>query len=134
MDYERFHQDVLVFAEFEFELIFLSCFSPDCRCRHKYAFDVHARHVREQSVYSQSIPLLLMSVISITNCVVQKTTDAGKITKSAHPGRSFVFRIGRPYSCYFKARFSPDDKFSRHRVTIKKRYGVLLTQQPAKPM
>jgi H/ACA ribonucleoprotein complex subunit 3 len=32
------------------------------------------------------------------------------------------------------ARFSPDDKFSRHRVTIKKRYGVLLTQLPAKPM
>ncbi|KAJ6567597.1 hypothetical protein DFH09DRAFT_1155838 [Mycena vulgaris] len=31
-------------------------------------------------------------------------------------------------------RFSPDDKFSRHRVTIKKRYGVLLTQLPAKPM
>jgi hypothetical protein len=27
------------------------------------------------------------------------------------------------------ARFSPDDKFSRHRVTIKKRYGLLLTQQ-----
>ena len=26
------------------------------------------------------------------------------------------------------ARFSPDDKFSRHRVTIKKRYGLLLTQ------
>lgn len=29
------------------------------------------------------------------------------------------------------ARFSPDDKFSRHRVTVKKRYGLLLTQQPA---
>ncbi|KIR29720.1 H/ACA ribonucleoprotein complex subunit 3 [Cryptococcus deuterogattii 99/473] len=33
-----------------------------------------------------------------------KVTAAGKPTKSAHP-----------------ARFSPDDKFSRHRVTIKKR-------------
>ena len=32
------------------------------------------------------------------------------------------------------ARFSPDDKFSRHRVTIKKRYGVLLPQTEAKPM
>lgn len=29
------------------------------------------------------------------------------------------------------ARFSPDDKFSRHRVTIKKRFGILLTQTPA---
>ncbi|KAL2010452.1 hypothetical protein VTN00DRAFT_6259 [Thermoascus crustaceus] len=37
----------------------------------------------------------------------------GQVTKSAHP-----------------ARFSPDDKYSRHRVTLKKRYGLLLTQQP----
>lgn len=28
------------------------------------------------------------------------------------------------------ARFSPDDKYSRHRVTLKRRYGLLLTQQP----
>ncbi|KAF4254329.1 snoRNP complex protein [Aspergillus fumigatus] len=39
----------------------------------------------------------------------------GEVTKSAHP-----------------ARFSPDDKYSRHRVTLKRRYGLLLTQQPAK--
>lgn len=32
------------------------------------------------------------------------------------------------------ARFSPDDKFSRHRVTIKKRFGVLPTQLPSKPL
>jgi len=32
------------------------------------------------------------------------------------------------------ARFSPDDKFSRHRVTIKKRFGVLMTQAPPAPM
>jgi H/ACA ribonucleoprotein complex subunit 3 len=37
---------------------------------------------------------------------------SGEVTKSAHP-----------------ARFSPDDKYSRHRVTLKKRYGLLLTQQ-----
>ncbi|KAF3479770.1 H/ACA ribonucleoprotein complex subunit 3 [Arthroderma uncinatum] len=37
----------------------------------------------------------------------------GQVTKSAHP-----------------ARFSPDDKYSRQRVTLKKRYGLLLTQQP----
>ncbi|KAF8582817.1 Nop10 family nucleolar RNA-binding protein [Ramaria rubella] len=48
---------------------------------------------------------------------LKKITESGKITKSAHP-----------------ARFSPDDKFSRHRVTVKKRFGVLLTQTPAKPM
>ncbi|SCV74168.1 BQ2448_6600 [Microbotryum intermedium] len=48
---------------------------------------------------------------------LKKTTPDGKMTKSAHP-----------------ARFSPDDKFSRHRVTIKKRFGILLTQLPAKPL
>ena len=39
---------------------------------------------------------------------LQKVMDA-RVTKSAHP-----------------ARFSPDDKWSRHRVTMRKRYGVLL--------
>lgn len=43
---------------------------------------------------------------------LKKMTADGKVTKSAHP-----------------ARFSPDDKFSRHRVTLKKRFGLLLSQQ-----
>jgi len=42
---------------------------------------------------------------------LKKIVDS-EVTKSAHP-----------------ARFSPDDKYSRHRVTLKKRYGLLLTQQ-----
>ncbi|KAG2731245.1 hypothetical protein G9P44_005661 [Scheffersomyces stipitis] len=42
---------------------------------------------------------------------LKKTTEDGEITKSAHP-----------------ARFSPDDKYSRQRVTLKKRYGLLPTQ------
>jgi H/ACA ribonucleoprotein complex subunit 3 len=40
---------------------------------------------------------------------LKKTGDGGCITKSAHP-----------------ARFSPDDKFSRQRVILKKRYGIFL--------
>ncbi|KXS13243.1 Nop10p-domain-containing protein [Gonapodya prolifera JEL478] len=44
---------------------------------------------------------------------LKKTAPDGSPTKSAHP-----------------ARFSPDDKYSRHRVTLKKRFGVLLTQTP----
>ncbi|CAL9730713.1 H/ACA ribonucleoprotein complex subunit Nop10p [Monosporozyma unispora] len=39
---------------------------------------------------------------------LDKTTADGEITKSAHP-----------------ARFSPDDKYSRQRVTLKKRFGIL---------
>ncbi|RMZ30533.1 hypothetical protein D0859_05369 [Hortaea werneckii] len=42
---------------------------------------------------------------------LKKIVD-GEVTKSAHP-----------------ARFSPDDKYSRHRVTLKKRYGLLMMQQ-----
>jgi H/ACA ribonucleoprotein complex subunit 3 len=42
---------------------------------------------------------------------LQKVID-GEVTKSAHP-----------------ARFSPDDKYSRHCVTIKKRYGLLLRRR-----
>ncbi|KAG8969754.1 snoRNP complex protein [Tulasnella sp. 419] len=48
---------------------------------------------------------------------LKKITAAGRVTKSAHP-----------------ARFSPDDKFARHRVTIKKRFGILPSQLPSKPM
>ncbi|CAF9908142.1 MAG: snoRNP complex protein [Gomphillus americanus] len=40
-----------------------------------------------------------------------KKVVGSEVTKSAHP-----------------ARFSPDDKYSRHRVTLKKRYGLLITQ------
>lgn len=42
---------------------------------------------------------------------LKKTTEEGEITKSAHP-----------------ARFSPDDKYSRQRVTLKKRYNLLPTE------
>jgi H/ACA ribonucleoprotein complex subunit 3 len=45
---------------------------------------------------------------------LQKVGPDGTPTKSAHP-----------------ARFSPDDKFSRERVTLKKRFGILPTQLPA---
>ncbi|XP_030825692.1 H/ACA ribonucleoprotein complex subunit 3, partial [Camarhynchus parvulus] len=45
-------------------------------------------------------------------CVPQKVSPAGLPTRSAHP-----------------ARFSPDDKFSRHRLALKRRFGVLPTQR-----
>lgn len=42
---------------------------------------------------------------------LKKVMD-GQVTKSAHP-----------------ARFSPDDKWSRHRIAVRKRFAVLLAQQ-----
>eukprot|EP01047_Picozoa_sp_COSAG01_P045744 COSAG01_NODE_4239_length_5213_cov_3.152914_3_plen_69_part_00 len=49
--------------------------------------------------------------------VVTEGPKTGEQTVSAHP-----------------ARFSPDDKFSRQRVTLKKRFGLLPTQLPEKPL
>ena len=43
---------------------------------------------------------------------LKKAKPDGDATKSAHP-----------------ARFSPDDKFSRHRIAIKKRFNILPTQE-----
>jgi len=47
----------------------------------------------------------------------KKTPDDEKITESAHP-----------------ARFSPDDKFSRHRIACKKRFGIYLPDSPMQSM
>ncbi|OVA02378.1 H/ACA ribonucleoprotein complex [Macleaya cordata] len=44
----------------------------------------------------------------------KKESPLGRATESAHP-----------------ARFSPDDKYSRQRVLLKKRFGLLPTQKPA---
>ncbi|KAK3228836.1 hypothetical protein Dsin_000717 [Dipteronia sinensis] len=44
----------------------------------------------------------------------KKESPVGLPTESAHP-----------------ARFSPDDKYSRQRVLLKKRFGLLPTQKPA---
>ena len=44
---------------------------------------------------------------------LKKVSPQGTPTQSAHP-----------------ARFSPDDKYSRQRIICKRRFGLLLTQQP----
>ncbi|WZN66828.1 H/ACA ribonucleoprotein complex protein Nop10p [Chloropicon roscoffensis] len=48
---------------------------------------------------------------------LKKVTPGSVPTESAHP-----------------ARFSPDDKYSRERVTCKKRFGILPTQRPPHPL
>ncbi|KAB5590394.1 Nop10 family nucleolar RNA-binding protein [Ceratobasidium theobromae] len=69
---------------------------------------------------------------------LKKVTPGGKITRSAHPGTFWLNALASSQSDTLQtlllARFSPDDKFARHRVTIKKRFGILPTQLPAKPM
>jgi H/ACA ribonucleoprotein complex subunit 3 len=48
---------------------------------------------------------------------LKKTDPEGKATMSAHP-----------------ARFSPDDKYSRHRITIKRRFKILVSDKKPMPM
>ncbi|USP72800.1 hypothetical protein yc1106_00074 [Curvularia clavata] len=67
-----------------------------------YRYNMHLMYIPDPANPSKRIYTL------------KKVID-GEVSKSAHP-----------------ARFSPDDKYSRHRVTIKKRYGLLLTQQKNK--
>lgn len=53
-----------------------------------------------------------MNAPKLVVSTMQKAAPDGTATQSAHP-----------------ARFSPDDKFSRERLTCKKRFGLLPTQQ-----
>ena len=48
---------------------------------------------------------------TVRRYTLKKVMD-GQVTKSAHP-----------------ARFSPDDKWSRHRIAVRKRFAVLLAQK-----
>ncbi|VDN21318.1 unnamed protein product [Dibothriocephalus latus] len=43
---------------------------------------------------------------------------------------NYVDPEGRPTQCAHPARYSPDDKFSEQRVTLKMRFNLLPTQQP----
>ncbi len=48
---------------------------------------------------------------------LKKLDPEGQATLSAHP-----------------ARFSPDDKFSRHRVELKRRFKLLISEKRPKPL
>ena len=74
-----------------------------------------------------------------------KTDPAGNPTFSAHParwsyGQMKLHTVLQQYSYitkprsslnYETCRFSPEDKYSRQRITIKKRFNLLPTQGPA---
>ena len=62
-----------------------------------------------------------------------KVDPKGRPTFSAHPGKFFhynlIFNILIPNIPVFVARFSPEDRYAAQRIMIKKRFGLLLTQQ-----
>ncbi|KAF8394260.1 hypothetical protein HHK36_020467 [Tetracentron sinense] len=59
----------------------------------------------------------------------KKESPLGLATQSAHPGILHCLPSYSPFPPT-AARFSPDDKYSRQRVLLKKRFGLLPTQQP----
>ena len=64
---------------------------------------------------------------------MKKLDPDNKPTFSAHPGmpQNYYNRnCGLFFSFTTEARFSPDDKFSRERLLLKKRFGLLPTQKP----
>ncbi|EOY27629.1 Nucleolar RNA-binding Nop10p family protein [Theobroma cacao] len=71
----------------------------------------------EESCYSFSLDKMYLQFYINENgdkvYTTKKESPVGMPTQSAHP-----------------ARFSPDDKYSRQRVLLKKRFGLLPTQQP----
>lgn len=110
-------------------------------CIHRYAFDVHPRRVWQQNIYAQGpFPYFLSLFLILIFPPNRKQRRTGESRSPHIQARALTsnLRYGHVLiknGCtVITARFSPDDKFSRHRVTIKKRYGVLLTQLPARPM
>lgn len=108
---------------------------------------MHLMYTLDESgnrIYTLNVSTFAIIEQLLSDSLFQKATDTGRITKSAHPGSSPLMPFFLAQECaligiliifyVYTARFSPDDKFSRHRVTLKKRYGVLLTQLPSKPM
>ncbi|CAO1621173.1 unnamed protein product [Jaminaea pallidilutea] len=59
---------------------------------------------------------------------LRKTVSSSADAADAAVAKSIMTKSAHP------ARFSPDDKFSKHRVSVKKRFGILPTQLPAKPL
>ncbi|KAB5557580.1 hypothetical protein DKX38_008489 [Salix brachista] len=80
-------------------------------------FEDSAKHaacdiVRLLKFQSLFPPVVSCIFVELPFSFVQKESPLGLPTESAHP-----------------ARFSPDDKYSRQRFLLKKRFGLLPTQQ-----
>ncbi|KAL6899588.1 hypothetical protein ACP4OV_006246 [Aristida adscensionis] len=63
----------------------------------------------------------------------KKESPLGVPTQSAHPAKKAMKEMiqnGKD-GTDSHARFSPDDKYSRQRYLLKKRFGLLPTQKPA---
>lgn len=115
-----------------------------------YYLDKNGKRVYTLEVEQFRWVCQLMSPLTLVLFSPQKIGPDGKPTNSAHPGEwyrwsrdptdnnSVVWTIPATSNLQLSnlqlsnlpvARFSPDDKFSRQRVILKKRFGLLPTQQ-----
>ncbi|KAJ5360212.1 H/ACA ribonucleoprotein complex subunit Nop10 [Penicillium concentricum] len=92
---------------------------PSSSSSRKKFLHLSPTQVLTQDYSSNTVKMHLMYTLTADGkrAYTLKKVINGEVTKSAHP-----------------ARFSPDDKYSRHRVTLKKRYNLLLTQQTETPV
>ncbi|KAL5135145.1 Dolichyl-diphosphooligosaccharide--protein glycosyltransferase subunit 2 [Glycine soja] len=76
-------------------------------------------------LHCRFLPLLLFfpSIKISDHFYINDNGDKVYTTKKESP-------VGLPTQSAHPARFSPDDKYSRQRVLLKKRFGLLPTQQP----
>lgn len=92
-------------------------------------------------VGSRKLPLKYLSNQKKTNlkwfvCLVCFIPDSETILIVLYLSKIMRLKFSHDYGkrkilvISFPARFSPDDKYSRNRVMLKKRFGILPTQQP----
>ncbi|KAH1258424.1 H/ACA ribonucleoprotein complex subunit 3-like protein [Glycine max] len=74
-------------------------------------------------LHCRFLPLLLFFPSIKDQFYINDNGDKVYTTKKESP-------VGLPTQSAHPARFSPDDKYSRQRVLLKKRFGLLPTQQP----
>ncbi|KAF5287035.1 hypothetical protein FQA39_LY16149 [Lamprigera yunnana] len=79
------------------------CFNPELKVVELYGFGA------DEPIFKSTKAVRVTLEIDS----VKKADPYGKPTLTAHP-----------------ARFSPEDKYSKQRITIKKRFNILLTQTP----
>ena len=102
---------------YNWDFFWVFLFKPSCHLEKFFLFIVltDLPHTRNPPIDTHTAKMHLMYTLNNEGkrvYTLKKITESGEITKSAHP-----------------ARFSPDDKYSRQRVTLKKRFNLLPTQQ-----
>ena len=104
-----------------------------CRAATHDASHVPPRRRREPSLHAEEELRRRRQAHDLRppRCVRPKPPNAPRARETTPRAPSIVASPNAPPAA---ARFSPDDKFSSQRIACKKRFGLLLTQQPPDKM